>query len=231
MARTRSGQDLINDAYARSDLESAEDRHARATVLQYVNQGCAALYDLLVEARGPAYFRTTAPNITTLADTSEYDLPGNFYQLISVRLAGQNGDTMEPFQAQDEPSLRLPTTVSYPRYYQIRAGKIELLPKHAAGSTVVLDYVPTCPALEDSLVSLFDGINGWEEYVVCYAAKMMATKDQDWDVVHEMRADMKALTDRVLKLAPKRDAFRAERVKNVRGPGPGLGLRRRLRGF
>lgn len=216
MARTRSGQDLINDAYARSDLESAEDRHERPDVLRYVNQGCAALYDLLIEARGRTYFRTSL-EIPTLSETTFYAVAG-LYRLLGVRVKGVAGFTLEPFAQQDEPILRAPfTSASFPSHYELRPGGIEVLPYHRGGETLVVDYVPTCPDLADTNVSLFDGINGWEEFVVAFAAKCMATKDQDWDLVRELRNDLAGLTDRISKLAPTRDAFRAERVKNVRG--------------
>lgn len=218
MARTRSGQDLINDAYARSDLESAVDRHPRTDVLRYVNQGVAELYDLLVEARGPAYYRATPQSITTTAATTRYALNSTFYRLISVRVSGVNGFVLEPFRAQDEPMLRAPTqSAQFPSHYQVQAGYIELLPLHNAGETVVVDYIPHCTALTDASNSLFDGINGWEEYVVCFAAKCMATKDAEWELVNDLRADMSKLATRISKLAPHRDAFRAERVRNVRG--------------
>ena len=218
MARTRSGADLIDDAYARSDLESAVDRHERPDVLRYVNQGAAALYDLLVEARGKSYYRATPYEITTLAGTTRYALPTTFYRLVSVRVKGSNGFTLEPFQAQDEPMLRAPSAdAQLPSHYEIQNGFIELLPSHRAGEIVVLDFIPYVPALADDAGSLFNGFNGWEEFIAIFAAKCMAFKDQDWDLVRELKADLGVVATRVSKLAPGRDAFRAERVKNVRG--------------
>lgn len=217
MARTRSGEDLINDAYARSDLESAEDRHERPDVLRHVNQGCAALYDLLIEARGRSYYRASE-EITTLLATTSYALPPTFYRLLGVRMKGVNGFALEPFAQQDEPQLRAPNAdATYPAFYELRPGSIELLPIHRPGEIVVVDYIPVCPELTDTSGSLFDGINGWEEYVALYAAKAMAAKDQNWDLVRVLREEMAAFAMRIAKLAPTRDAFRAERVKNVRG--------------
>jgi hypothetical protein len=216
MARTRSGQDLINDAYARSDLESAEDRHERPDVLRYVNQGCAALYDLLIEARGRTFYRSQKL-ITTLSETTAYALDADFYRLLSVRVAGSSDYALEPFTSGDEPYLRSSSgSVSTPTHYELRPGAIELLPFHMAGTEVVVDYIPACPDLLDDPASLFDGINGWEEYIVLFAAKCMAMKDQDWDLVRELRVEMGQVENRISKLAPTRDAFRAERVRNVR---------------
>jgi hypothetical protein len=99
----------------------------------------------------------------------------------------------------------------------VQPGFIELLPLHVAGEIVIIDYIPVFTDLIDDPGSFFDGINGWEEYVVCFAAKDMAIKDAEWDFVRELRAEMNALRARIAKLAPARDAFRAERVKNIRG--------------
>ncbi len=215
MARTRSGADLIDDSYLRADLVGATDRHPRDVVLRYVNQGAAELYDLLVEARGRAYYRATPSTITTTVATSRYAMPAAFYRLISIRVAGQGGYCLEPFNPQMEPMLREPgNTAAKPTHYELQPGYVELLPLHSGGTSVVVDYVPVFTDLTDDTTSTFDGINGWEQYLVYFAAREMlfndgeSTSDQD-------RA-MQAMAMRIGKLAPGRDSFRAERVKNVR---------------
>lgn len=226
--RTRSGQDLINDSYLRADLVGAEDRHPRDAVLRYVNEGAAELYDLLVEARGRTYFRVNPPwPITTAANTTRYALPTDFYQLISIRVAGIEGFSLDPFDPQDEPRLRAPSgTVSKPHRYEMQPGFVEMLPLHMPGVSVIVDYVPVCPELTDDTTSTFDGINGWEAYIAYYAAREMLFKDGEKDDAAAQTAEMASLAKRIGKLAPQRDRFRAERVKNVRGRHFSLGGRR-----
>ncbi len=221
MARTRTGQELVDDAYLRADLVGATDRHPRTEVIRYINQGCTELYDLLVEARGRTYYGVTAPTITTLGGTSLYALPAAFYQLISIRVSGAGGYCLEPFSPQDEPFLREPSgTVAKPTHYEIQPGYVELLPLHSAGSAVVVRYVPVFTDLFDTNLSTFDGINGWEQYPVCWAAREMLVKDGDTEgAAGDQEAAMKAMAMRIGKLAPRRDSFRAERVKNVRSTG------------
>jgi hypothetical protein len=199
-------------------------------VLRYVNQGASELWDLLIEARGPEYFRETAPTITTLASTTSYSLQyaTAFYLLVSVRVEDATGGYAEPltsFTSQEEPSLRDSSNGSdgFPTHYQLRrssngSNTLAVLPAHAAGNSLIVDYVPTFTDLTDSALSSFDGVNGWEEYIVDFAALKMATKDEEWNLVRELREDMKGLRSRILKLAPKRDMHRARRVKDVRGP-------------
>ncbi len=220
MARTRSGADLIDDAYSRADLVGATDRHPRDTVLRYVNQGGAELYDMLVEARGRAFFRVTAPAISTLANTSRYALPTAFYKLISIRVSGSGGYCLNTFSPQDEPTLREPAgKVAKPTHYELQPGYVEMLPLHSGGTSVIVDYVPVFTDLTDSPTSTFDGINGWEQYIPYFAAREMLLKDGEKDDAAVQTAAMQALAMRIGKLAPHRDAFRAERVKNVRGQG------------
>ncbi len=221
MARTRSGESLIDDAYLRADLVGATDRHPRVSVLRYVNQGGAELYDLLIEARGRAFFaKKPATTITTVAGTTRYALASDFYRLSSLRVSGQGGYTLEPFSAQDEPWLREPGGVAAkPTHYELQPGYVELLPAHQGAVSVICDYVPYWTDLTDSSSSLFDGINGWEQYIVFYAAREMYSKDDEPGKVAEQERAMAAMAGRIAKLAPGRDNFRAERVKNVRGTG------------
>lgn len=219
MSRARALSDLRADARKRADVEALDDRHPDADVTRYVNQGGAALRDLLIEARGRTYFRSATPQTITTTSATRYDLEDDFLRLISVRLHMPGGYTLDPFTPQDEPGLREPgITATYPTHYELQPGTIELLPVTAGGATVIVEYVPAFVDLVSDGDTL-EGYDGWEEYVVDFAAKCIATKDAEWDLVRELKADMALIAGRISKLAPGRDAFRAERVKNVRGGG------------
>ena len=119
------------------------------------------------------------------------------------------------------------STASQPTHYQLRrtaagVNSIILLPEHGAGYTVKVDYVPQFTDLTDASNSLFDGINGWEAYVVDFAAREMFIKDDELGLADRMDKSIAMLRARILKLAPKRDMHRARRVTDVRGP-QGLG--------
>jgi hypothetical protein len=229
VSRSRSGADLIDDAYKRSDNEGATDRHPRTDVLRYVNQGGTALYDRLIEARGRAYYRSATPwTITTVAGTTVYTsgFPANLYRIVGVRLDDEIGEPLTPLTPQEEPSLLASSrTSSTPSHYDPRPNGIALLPRHDTGLSVVVDYVPSFTDLTDDLVSSFDGINGWEEYIVCFAARCMAVKDEEWQLMSALDADMRKLEVRIDALAPKKDASRARRVQDVRGPRRAAALR------
>jgi hypothetical protein len=222
VARTRSGEDLIDDAYLRADLVGATDRHPRTTVLRHVNQGGAKLYGLLIEARGKAFYaKKPGATITTAANTSRYSLASvapDFLMLTAVRAAGPGGYTLDPFTTQDEPALREPGVTSFkPTHYELQPGYLELLPLHSANQSIIVDYVPVFPDLTDSATSTYDGINGWEEYLSAYAASRMLDRDDEASAQARQEQFMAAMAVEIGKLAKSRDGFRAQRVKNVRG--------------
>lgn len=222
MAHQVSGQSLINEAYKRADQEGATDRHPRTDVLAYVNQGCRELYDLLIEANGRGYYRAATPwSITTTASTTLYtgSFPTTFYRLVSVRVSdGTVQESLIPFTPTEEPGLRTEGTAAYfPTHYEMRPNGICLLPEHAAGRTVVVEYIAAMTDLTDASNSYFDAINGWHEYVIYFAAMCIAEKDEDMECLARCDAGLKRMHARIAKLAPKRDAFKPRRVSDVRG--------------
>lgn len=218
MGRKRALSDLRDDTYKRADCEGATDRHPLEDVNRYINQGRAAFRDRMIVARGRSYFRAETPQtITTVDGQTKYDLEEDFYQLISVRLDETDwSDLLQPFTAQDEPFLRyIGPKAEWPTHYELQATTIELLPIHRAGVSVVVEYIQVLEDLVDDADEA-DGINGWEDYIVDYAAMQMAVKDDEQKLISNLERSLARLEARIASLAPKRDRFRAERVKDVR---------------
>lgn len=220
MARTRSGQDLINDSYKKVDLEAFTDRYPRSEVLRHLNQGGAELWDILLSALGKTFARSSSPwMITTTEDTIEYsgDYPEDFLELLSVRLTCPYDEMLSRLATPEEAFLRSGESSGTPVYYDLIPGGIQLFPKHQANCCVVVEYARTFTDLTDSPSSTFDGINGWEEYLVCHAAREMMLKEGEPEMARLLENDKFALAERIKKRAPNRDAFRQRRVKDVRG--------------
>lgn len=215
MARTRTLLQLRSDVRVRADIENATGRFPDSELTRYVNQGIAELYDLLVDARGLSYYRSATPHpITTTASTVNYALPTSFYKLIGVRIS--NGPPLERFDALEEPEMaRTEAETSYPLYYDLRGSYIALRPYHEAGYVVLVEYVPHATELSAD-VSTFDGINGWEEYVVAFAARCCLIKDERLELAGAMLQEMERLKGRIAGLAPNRDGYRPTRIRDAR---------------
>jgi len=223
MARKRSGADLIDDVYKRADAEGYIDRFPRPDVLRWVNEGKAALRDLIIDARGKPFFRSSTPWVfTTTAGTILYttNFPPSFYQLVSVRVdcRGKNVVGLEHAQSLEIPELvDACNCVCFPTHYDLRPNGIEIYPRHDAGLTVTVEWIPASDDLADSTSSYVDGVDGWEDFTVAYAAQKIAQKDDDTAVEASCEREMQKLAQRITRLAPKRDAYRPRRVQDVRG--------------
>ena len=234
MARARSGADLIDDALLRADVQEATDRHPRSEVLRYVNQGRTELYDILVDAYGRSYFRSPTPwEFTTTADTTLYtaDFPPTFYRLIGVRVAdccGEGAEPLIPVQPLEEPWMLDTNPNGWPTHYDLRPNGISIYPEHQANLEIAVEWIPACPDLaDDASTTNADGVNGWEEYVVEFAAMCIHRKDGDAGEVRDCVDNMGRLRERIKRMAKNRDAYRPRRVQDVRGPRMGVRFRGR----
>lgn len=223
MSRSRPLSAMREEAYQRADTDGALDRHPRDQVDRYLNQGGAAFFDILIAARGPEFLQASPYTITTTADTSSYDLPAAFYLLVGVRFDGEGAYPLVRFGSHEEAALRdstLPTT-SRPTHYQVRrtsagTSSLVVLPEHDAGLTIKVDYVPCWTDLVDDDDTV-DGINGWEEYMVTYAALRMAQRDDEMGLADRLERELQGIKARIQGVSQKRDMHEARRVKDVRG--------------
>ncbi len=169
------------------------------------------------------------PGVSPEDGVTRYELTAGFYRLISVRLDRSivgPGYNLHAFTPQDEPGLRYVAS-AWPTHYELQAGHIELLPAPPGGLEVIIEYIPSHQDLVEDDDEL-NGYDGWEEYVVNYAARQVALKDEEYALARTLERDNEKLTARIQKLAPNRDAFRAERVKDTRQTRFFVGRRRGL---
>lgn len=180
-----------------------------------LNASADELYDILVE-RFEDYF-TTSSTITTVSGTENYPVPTDFYKLVGVdfQIDSTRWRALEPFSVRERNVYRNLPTIGFPGYelkYWLRGSSFDLLPVPTAAWTLKLWYVPkrTQLALD---TDTFDGVNGWEEYVVVDAA-IKATVAEEGDPSALMQAKA-ALLERIEKASSKRDAGSPARVSDV----------------
>lgn len=187
-------------------------------LVAYINSSATELYDLLVAAYGNDYYR--ASNVfTTVAQDSTYDLPDDFYKMLGLDylIGPQEALTLKPFQFNERNRYRIGTYwnaitgASGPRY-NINNGQITFLPVPDGAYSLELWYVPACPVMTDD-ADEFDGVNGWEEYIILDAAiKMLGKEDSD---VSLLDARLKTIKKRITEMAENRDAGLSFRITDV----------------
>lgn len=147
-----------------------------------VNMKARELYDLLVDARGSAYYATEA-TLAIVSGTARYSLPADFYQLDSVTLewSDQDYELMFPVGSTRLRVAYQSTWNQWSRFdskaYRLRASQLEILPTPTSDVTCRLQYVPTYVDMAAD-GDTFDGINGWEKMLTTGAALEMLSIDK-----------------------------------------------------
>lgn len=220
-----------------------------AEINTLIQEGAYELYDLLVAAKGAEYYGVAAA-LNTAPGQAEYGLPNNFYRLVALALsdtAGTGNPVVAPPSgatwweprrfAVGDYALQESRTISHPSqvHYALtgaQAGgtpqasaRIRFLPAPPAVWCLRYLYLPTLDLTPDgSGEPVYDGINGWESYVVAHAAITIAgMEESDPGLWIAKKAEIKA---RIAGLAVDRDQAQPQRVSDRR-----FGAHRRLRRY
>lgn len=218
MAATRTLAELRTEARQRADMETDDSFVADTELTRMINQSIRELYDLLLESYGHEFYYTTG-TLSIVAGTSAYNLPTTFYQLLGADLDLGGGEYMElsPFTFLDRNQGVAGFGWGYPDgpQYRIMGSQIHFRPTPVASATVLLHYIPYPTSLSAD-GDTFDGINGWEEYVVVdVAAKMLEKEESDAAPLYKRKLE---LQQRIQSQASKRNAAFPDQVTNIYRP-------------
>ncbi len=201
--QARERADMVNSKF----IDDAE-------LTRFINGSIKELYDWLVNAGEFYYIATQTINITSGADS--YPLASDFYKLLGVDLVVDtlgNGVTLKPFQFEQRNSYLFTPTwnvvgLSYLRY-MLQGNNIKFVPVPSGANECKLFYAPAFQNLTTDSAT-FDGINGWEEFVVLDAAiKMLAKEESDVSVLAAQRG---AMLQRIEDMKVMRDIGSPSRV-------------------
>lgn len=186
----------------------------------YINASARELYDLLVRVYGEDYYLSSY-SLSTVSGTDEYDLPATFYKLrgVDAQINGSDWETLKKFNFNERNNWQNVagwTSAGLPNVrYRIYGNKIRFSPAPLAVHSVKLWYIPSLTALSLD-ADTFDGINGWEEYVVVDAAiKCLQKEESDVSI---LLAQKEALKQRIENSAENRDAGEPERITDIYAP-------------
>lgn len=217
MARTRTLAELRTEVYQRADLENATDFLPSTEVDRYINQSIADLYDLLRDHAAEDYYSETAQPVTT-ANQVTVSPPTRFFQLLSLeRVDGTRVIRMRKLDTRDRDKF---SATGPPLFYRLVGGAadttgeysalVELFPTPDSAYTLLLRYIPHAPVLNAD-TDVWDGFNGWEEYVVVDAALKCMEKEQNPDIA-PLLARLDRLKERIISLSASWDEQEGRKI-------------------
>lgn len=167
-ARVRERADLVGSNFV-TDLATSLDA--------FINASLDELYDVLVSKFSNPYFVSSSV-LTTVAASSSYALPTDFYKLLGVELpcASDMVDLLE-FNFKDRNKLRNGVSTGDLPRYRLEGSNLRLYPAPNAVLVGAIWYVPTrAPLVSSSDACTFP--MGWEEYAVIDAAIKCLNKEE-----------------------------------------------------
>jgi hypothetical protein len=209
LAQLRSGTRKFADVQGTSALV----RHPDADLNDYVNRGIAALRRELDVAIPDQRFLASS-SVSLTAGTSTYALPADFNALISVGLVADGARSwLVAYEMHEHASLTDPSASfrGVPFAYRLRGSNIDFLPVPQASYTATVWYVSD-PSTLSSDASTLDTITRLDDYVIAYAAKLVAVKDKNFDLVAVCDGVMDRMRDDVQFIARSRDRNAPSRI-------------------
>lgn len=184
----------------------------------FINASMRELYDLLVSTYQDYYL--SSADTSLVAGTDTYSLPSDFYKLRGIDLlingSATNFVTLEQFNFGERSSVDSTIVLNYDSarrlQYIIQGSNVRFLPQPSSTDTYKMWYIPVSTTLVND-TDTFDGINGFEEYIVVDAAiKMVQKEESDVTVLF---AQKQALTQRIMDMGEDRDAGSPKTVTDV----------------
>jgi hypothetical protein len=236
---------MANDAYKLVDVENATNRFPLLDVYEYVNKGIARVYAAMLQAWDRPFYITEAfvqvAQMPPPGSAFTFPLPVDYLQLVGLGFSSsQLGPyrNCEPYQSDIERTeLMTPGYGSGIHFHYGFAAAPTAFTQGIPATTYSLDVVPNPPLSSwfrvryvpspQRLVNAqdaFDGILGFEDAAVTWAAILMRRKD-DLDT-GALEGDYAQHMTRVTSIARRRDRSRPPKTTIVAGWGRGAGRRR-----
>jgi hypothetical protein len=178
----------------------------------YINEAIADLRDKMISKVGDDYFAAET-TYTLLANQDTYALPSDFYKVLYVEVKGDDGYfyKMRRFEVSERNFGASPINYYIPDIrYRLRANNIVFTPQNLMGGRQVrLTYVPIPSELVTDGDTL-QGYNGWETYVIVYAARKALVKEES-DTA-QLDAELVKLDQRMESMIDNRDQSEPSRI-------------------
>jgi hypothetical protein len=212
MARTRELQSLEQDVLWQLGSDGAWLRNDSPRVRRAINQSCAEFREVVSESGHPYYLRSTTGTLTVGA-TAPYHfgllslaaLTPSHLRIYGFDIkVGQDWRTLTAVHFQDrndeQPTLNVTGT---PRqWFEFDRTNVAYSPASQSAYPYLVWDLPVHEDL-DADDDTFDGLNGWEEWVIFNAAAKLLLRDRD-SYLEAFQAERARLLAVVMKNAPQR---------------------------
>ena len=236
--RSRSAYDLIGDVRSRSDQQTLNGQVAYITdaeILEWLNQAWAELYDLLTKTGEHYYLKQQ--NFQSVNGVTSQPLPDDHYKTMGVDvLVGGFWQAAHRFQFERRNDFQTVTgdwTWPVDIYYDLWGQALQFMPVPNGLYPVRHWYypIPFRMTLDDGgtppgSVSNVDGVSGWEQYAIDWAAQKCAERDENTDLSGMLGAAIERKKAHILKMASTRNPGEAPQTRIVRGRQSSVGLQR-----
>ena len=227
--RSRSAYDLINDVRSRCDEKTLNGQTSFITddeILEWLNQAWAELYDFLIKTGEHYYLRQQ--NYTSINGVTDYPLPDDHYKTVGVDvLVGgfwQNAHRFQFERRNDYQTVTGDWTWPVDIYFDIWGQNLHFMPV-PNGLYPVRHFYNPAPfrmtlndgATPPGSASRVDGVSGWEQYAIDWAAQKCAERDENTDLSAMFGAAMAAKRAHIISMASTRNVGEAPVTRIVRG--------------
>ncbi len=166
----------------RADIEN-DPFHPDSEIDDYINESIAELYGKLVLARGDEYYATSVAG-TTVGGTRTVALPADFFKILGVRWHYTSTRRIkllrmdfQKFMGLDNSNVQGWTDWSNV-YYMTQQSNVVFWPTPQGAHNITIWYIPAAPTLTLPADN-FDGINGWERFVVLHSVRLVKMKREE----------------------------------------------------
>jgi hypothetical protein len=177
-ARARERADMVNSGFVTDTADSLD---------RLINSAAQRLHAIIVQKFGNDYI-VKSSTFNTVAGTSSYNLPSDFFKLLGVDLTiGSAPSNLKKFEFRERNVYRAATVSAFgnslPRY-RLEGSILRLYPAPNAAYLGTFWYIPQLQVNGGSTNLLVNGAdtvnfdNGWEAFIEFDAAAQMLIKEE-----------------------------------------------------
>ena len=184
----------------------------------YINRGCDKLHNMLVNLYGQDYFVMELEIPVTSIVDDKFPLPSNFFKLLGLdRKESSDYNTIVYKYRWSDRDVYQSAFSSYlnNNRYRLIGNNLSILQPDDTASSYLMYYIPTqTPLVNDT--DMFDGLSGFDDYIVVDAARKAALKEESFELAQFLQNELLQLEAMIKAQARNRDVSMPERIQRTR---------------